>query len=199
MVRKTSVAASAQFCRYPDCEGIFSRILDEMAEDPSGKLAPSKLDEFIDGLARKAEDLLTSELRSMPPAAGAISFERLCERLLESAGYEIEAHNQYDRQGGDADLRCSRSRGDTSPYEGGDVTLFVQVKKHEGETDEWAVEQVLKMMEAEPHADGCVMSVADGYTDSAKKRAEGNAVVLLDKSAICSQLLSLLAGRLASD
>ena len=183
----------------PDFEGAFSEILNEVEEDPSRELLPSELDEFLDEVARKVEDLVIGKLRSMPPSAGAISFERLCERLLESAGYVIEAHNQFDRQGGDADLRCRRSRRDTSPYEGGDVTLFVQIKKHERETDEWAVEQVLKMMEAEPHADGCVMSAADGYTDSAKKRADGNAIVLLDKSAICSQLLPLLAGRLAGD
>ena len=180
----------------PDFAGLFSAIVDEMAADASRQLSASELDEFIDELARKVEDLVTCELRSMPPSGGAISFERLCERLLESAGYKIEARNQFDRQGGDIDLRCTRSRSDTSPFEGGDVTLFVQVKKHKGETDEWAVGQVIKMIKAEEYADGCVMSVADGYTESAREYADGNGIVLLNKSAICSQVLSLLSGRL---
>lgn len=183
----------------PDCEEIFRTIFDEMVDDPSREVTPSELDDFIDALAQGTEEFLTTKLRSMAPAGGSISFEKMCERLLEATGYEIEGRNQFDRKGGDVDLRCRRARGDTSPFEGGDVTLFVQIKKHKGATDEVAVRQVLKMMEAEPHADGCVMSVADDYTDSAKKLADGNAIVLLDKSAICSQLLSLLAGRSAGD
>jgi hypothetical protein len=41
--------------------------------------------------------------------------------------------------GGDVDLQCARSRIDPSPFEAGQVNLFVQVKKYTGTTDDLAI------------------------------------------------------------
>ena len=106
------------------------------------------------------------------------------------------ARNQYDRQGGDVDLVCKRSRQDTSVFESGEVTLFIQIKKHEGTTNEEAVNQVIQMLEPEAH--GCVMSAADDFTPEARRLANANGIVLLDRHEICGLLMSLLSKRAGS-
>ena len=88
------------------------------------------------------------------------------------AGYEIVGGgNLYDGQGGD-------------------VTLHVQVKRHERRTDEEAVQQVINMTQTNPQVDGCVMSPADDYTREAESFAEGNGMIFLYKDQICSLVLS---------
>ena len=177
----------------PDFSEAFSDIVTRMKSDPSLSFGPSELDDFLNDVSDRIKEVVTRKLRSMPSSGGAISFEGLCERLLQASGYEIERRHRYDRQGGDVDLICSRSRRDTSVFEGGDVTLFVQVKKHEGETEETAINQVLKMIEKEPQADGCVMSMADGFTDEASRLADANGIVLLGRHEICGLLVSQLS------
>ena len=182
----------------PEFGEIFSDVVTAMkATKEPCHYDPSELDDFLNRISHVVKDIVTQELLGMPPSGGAISFEGLCERLLKANGYEIEARNQYDRQGGDVDLRCKRSRRDTSIFEGGDVTLFVQVKKHDGITDDGAVRQVLTMIEREPQADGCVMSMAEDFTSEAKRLAEGNGIVLLDRHEICGLLMPLLSQRMA--
>lgn len=180
----------------PDFNEAFSDVVSKMKSDPSLRFGPSELNEFLISVYGKVKKVVTDELRNMPPSGGAISFEGLCEQLLQASGYQIEARHQYDRQGGDVDLICKRPRRDISVFESGDVILFVQIKKHEGETDETAVNQVLKMMEKELHADGCVMSMADGFTAEANRLAEANGIVLIDRHEICRLLVSQLSERI---
>ena len=176
--------------RIPHFAGIFSTIVDEVKTTPSRRFPASSLDNLIAGFGRtlKAEQM-TAWLRRLTPS----DFEGLCEKLLKFYGYTTVRRNWFDRQGGDVDLICRRSRSSTSPFENGNVALFVQIKKHEGETDERAVQQVINMLEEETQTDGCVMSMADDYTESAKKIAEDNGIVLLNKDAICSLFLKLLS------
>ena len=176
--------------RIPHFAGLFSAIVDEVKTDPARRFPTSSLDDLIAGFGRTLKnEQMTAWLRSLTSA----DFEGLCERLLKLHGYTIVRRNWFDKQGGDVDLICRRSRSDTSPFENGNVTLFVQIKKHEGETDKRAVQQVLRMLEEEMQADGCVMSMADDYTESAKKLARDNGVALLNKDAICSLFLKLLS------
>ena len=149
----------------------------------------------MNDIYEEIKDVVTKKLRSMPASGGEISFESLCERLLQKNGYKIERRNQYDGQGGDIDLRCKRSRSNSSIFEGGEVTLCVQIKKHWEKTNEDAVKQVLKMLDNEPHADGCVMSMADGFTNDAKTLAENNGIVLLNNDDICRLLMPDLSQR----
>lgn len=173
----------------------FSHIVEELRSDESRRFDPSELNDFLNNCFERIEDVLTKQLRSMPAAGGAVSFESLCARILEAEGYEIVARNQYDGQGGDVDLVCKRSRQDTSIFESGDVTLFVQIKKHEGTTNEEAVGQVIQMLERQPEAHGCVMSTADDFTPEAIRLADTNGIVLLDRHEICGLLMSLLSKR----
>ena len=174
----------------PDFLGLFSKIVDETATDPSHYFPASGLDDLITGFGRKLKnEQVTSWLRGLPPS----DFEGVCERLLKSHGYEIVRRNKFNRQGGDVDLVCRRLRSDTSFFESGDVTLFVQVKKYEGMANEEAVNQVIGMLNDDPQAVGCVMSTADDYTSEAKRLAESNGIILLNKDSISSLFLKLLS------
>ena len=83
--------------------------------------------------------------------------------------YTVVRRHMFDGKGGDVDIHCTRKRTMTSPFETGDVNLYVQVKKHDGKTDEEAVTQLIRMLENEPLAEGCVMSAADGFSEKAKR------------------------------
>ena len=170
---------------------VFSDIVKANRSDPSHRIVKSELEEFLNGVVYDGiKNVVTEKLRSMPALGSGISFEGICERLVQINGYKIENRNQYDRQGGDIDLRCIRSRRDISIFESGEITLCVQIKKHWEKTNEDAVKQVLKMLDNEPRADGCVMSMADGFTDEAIRLAESNGIVLLNRDDICGLLMS---------
>lgn len=171
----------------------FSDIVEAKKSDPSHSVDKSELDDFLNSISMEINKVVTEKLRNMSPSGRETSFESLCERLLQINGYTIKRHNLYDRQGGDTDLICTRSRQDTSIFEGGEVTLFVQIKKHWGNTGKDAVEQVLKMIEKEQDADGCVMSMADDFTGEAISLAEKNGIVLLNRDDICRLLISHLS------
>lgn len=177
----------------PDFSEAFSDIVTKMSSGPPLSFGPSKLDEFLTGLFEKVKEVMTVELRKMRPSGGAISFEALCEKLLLENGYKVVQRNQYDRQGGDVDLMCSRSRQDSSVFEGGEVSLFVQIKKHEKKTGPEAVNQVLKMIGEDQYANGCVMSIADGFTEEAERLANNHGIILLDRHKICGLLVPQLS------
>jgi hypothetical protein len=68
----------------------------------------------------------------------------------------------------------------------------VQVKKYTGITNDLAVKQVVKMMEKDQTADGCVMSLGDDFTSEATKLAEDNEILLMNGATICKLLLRLM-------
>ncbi|MBM7867396.1 hypothetical protein GTO89_11475 [Heliobacterium gestii] len=124
-----------------------------------------------------------------------ISFENLCKDLFEFNGNTITQRNKYDGKGGDIHFCCIRQRIDQSRFENGQVNLFVQVKKHVGTIDDWAETQLLQMMQNEPDADGCVMSLADGFSDDARALAENNNILLMDGLKISEWLLKRMVAK----
>ena len=195
--------AKLRWLRYPvlatpQFYEIFSEVVEKITLDDSRRFEPSDLNDFLNRCSNRIRCILTENLRDISASGGAISFEGVCECLLEANGYHIIRRNQYDRKGGDVDLECRRSRSYTSIFETGDVVLFVQVKKHEGQTDEKAVNQVLRMLKRQPEADGCVMSLGECFTDKAIRLARDNGIVLIDSDQICGLLMSLLSNRQAS-
>jgi hypothetical protein len=177
----------------PEYEGGFNTLIQSLEAEPGKKFSPSRLDEYLDKLSQALLDCAKDKLRLLKPSGTELSFEEVCGWLLKKAGgYRIEKTNQH-RDGGDVDLQCARNRTDVSPFEAGRVNLFVQVKKHTGKTDKPAVEQVLKMMQQDPSADGCVMSLAEDFTPEARKLADENDVLLMDGNALCKLLMRWLS------
>lgn len=174
-------------------ESSFVTIIDLLNSEPDRQLRTSDLDSFLMRVAGDVLRHIDDELQSIAPSGGAISFERVCERLLQRSGFRIRARNKYDRLGGDADLECVRDRQETSPFESGETRLYVQIKKHTGVTDDEAVRQLLKIMEHDQSADGCVMSLAKNFTEAAQQLAEDNGITLLNGPRICGLMLAELA------
>lgn len=182
------------FLPTPQFEADFQHVIGQLEEAPGCKLEASKLSEYIDQLRTRVMDQLKAELQQIRPSTAEISFEAICERLLLSAGYRVAARNQYDSAGGDVDLRCVRERSGVSPFETGQTLLFVQVKKHTGTTDEWSVNQLLRMIKQEPLADGCVMSLGEAFTENASDLAKKNGILLMTGDTVCRLLLEEITG-----
>jgi Holliday junction resolvase-like predicted endonuclease len=162
----------------PQYEDDFQQIIQKRDKDPQAKLDASPLMEFLERLQTQFLEKVREKLGSIAPSGEGITFEDLCARLLTSAGYEVSERNQYDREGGDVDLVCTREL--SSPFETSDTDLlYVQVKKHEGETGEHAVRQVAQMVGEESQARGCVMSLADDFSEEAQKLAEDYDIKLI--------------------
>jgi len=173
----------------PEHQAAFEKLIGEIEKEPTKIFAESKLDEYLGRMLKETEDDLLQKLRRINPSNGPISFEAVCERLVGAEGYEVIGKHGYDNQGGDFDLRCARSRKSMSPFESGDVNLYIQAKKYEGTTDEHAVQQLLKMMEKDPTAEGCVMSLGDDYSSNAIELAKQNDIALMNGRDICQLLL----------
>ncbi|RKD34178.1 restriction endonuclease [Thermohalobacter berrensis] len=148
-----------------------NEIIDNLRKNPSLKFKMTELDEYLLNKKDELVNKLKEDLRKINASNSALSFEKICEKIIKDNGYEIKRRNVYDKTGGDIDLECIRNRNDISPFESGEVKLFVQIKKHKGETDEYAVKQVSKFMDKNPEADGCVMTLADKFSDNAIKEA----------------------------
>lgn len=191
-----------QWLRLPvlaisEYEDIFSQIVEELRSSATASFSPSEISEYFESVTKRLLDDLKKNLRSMSPSSSNISFERVCEYLITAWGYKIVGRNIYDGQGGDVDLKFVRERSNISPFESGQVMLFVQVKKHDGVTDETAVRQLLNMMKKEPGADGCVMSLADGFTQEAIDLAVKEGILLLDGYAVTRLCLQELGKQIS--
>lgn len=179
----------------PEHQPAFDEVLAQLDASPETSFAVSPLEEHLSHLLDDVLNRLKSELRrTLNPNNSDLSFESLCERLLVKSGYSVVTRNVYDGAGGDVDIHCTRKREYASPFEAGDVTLYVQVKKHKGVTDEKAVRQLLQMMSKDTNADGCVMSLAEDFTAEAKALAEQNDILLLNGSAVCRLALRTMVG-----
>lgn len=181
----------------PQHEAAFKQVISQLDASPEIIFQPSKMEEYLASLHSDMVSELNKKLQELRPSGTKVSFEAICERLLVSSGYQIVRRNHYDGQGGDVDLHCERDRSYSSPFEAGQTTLFVQVKKHTGRTDAQAVRQVLAMIEREPLADGCVMSLGDSFTEEAERLAEENGTILLSGDTICRLLLQEIGNQAA--
>jgi hypothetical protein len=178
----------------PQYESAVDEILTQLGGNPAQVYESSTLTAYLEEQIEQTISALTERLYNAPASAGAFSFEAVCRHVVEQHGYVYEGGSRYDRQGGDVDLRFVRERTDASPFETGDARLVVQVKKHRGVTDEYAVEQVSKIIGDERDTLGCVMSLADEFSEAASKLAEERGIQLMNGDQICRLLLKSLLG-----
>lgn len=178
--------------KIPQYEKIFLNLIALIEKNATINLPQSQLDEFLLDLSESITATIIPKLREMETHGQGVSFENLCEYIVQQNGYRIEARNRYNAQGGDVDLICTRLRQNFSVFEQGELNLFVQIKKHEDLTEYDAVEQVIKMLNDSPQADGCVMSTGDDFTEDAKNLAEENGIVLLNGQKVGQLLIQAL-------
>ncbi len=77
------------------------------------------------------------------------------------------------------------------------VKVGYQVKQHEGESDESAVQQLIPKLELGEIDRGCVVSTADVFTKEAEELAELHEILLISRSELVEWLMSVGIGELA--
>ena len=96
-------------------------------------------------------------------------FERLVKYYFEKCGACVEIPNKNSHQAGEGDADV------IATFEGIGVTILVQVKQHEGVTDEYAVRQIKEYTERQVDDGndliGWVISAGDGFSEQAEHDA----------------------------
>lgn len=116
-------------------------------------------------------------------------FEELVEWYLQKIGAKTirPSKNFCPTEEGDADIIAS--------FEDIDMTILVQVKKHVGQTDDWAVRQISTFSETHSGDDSIsqlwVVSSCDKYSDKALELAEEKNVRLIDGKEFAALLLEV--------
>ncbi len=105
-------------------------------------------------------------------------FEDLVEWYLESLGAKIEkpSKNESGTEEGDADR--------VGIFENIKTAIMVQVKKHEGDTDEWAIQQIKAFKKNHDYGDYFtqmwVISSCDKFSENAQNQALASNVRLIN-------------------
>ena len=127
------------------------------------------------------------------------NIERLVNKLFERQGYTLLKQNSADGQGGDADLIYN----DNLVPELFDVSengenvsgkIFVQIKNKTGvdESDIKGIQQVIQRAQDETVAIKILISTADSFTETCKKMANENGVLLISGKGLMKLILKYL-------
>lgn len=170
----------------------FAVLISELSKDPKIEYKKSDLSEYLEKVQSETLKFIKTRLQEINPSNDVISFESICETVLANQGYKIVNRNFYDGAGGDADLVCEKDRSNISPFEQGQDILYVQIKKHKGTTNEGAIDQLLKMIEKNENAKGCVITLADNFTKEAINIADEEGIVLMDGNTISELLMAVM-------
>ena len=144
----------------------------EYARIAFGEKKPINLKEQI------VEETAPKLLSLIDKLTNDIKFENLVEWYLKSLGAKVDtpSKNESPTEDGDADK--------VAFFENIKTAIMVQVKKHEGTTDDWAVQQI-KAFKAnhnygDYHTQMWVISSCKEFSEKAKIEAESEGVRLID-------------------
>lgn len=125
--------------------------------------------------------------------AGGIGLERLVIELLEIDGYKADPFSKQAFQGfADADIKASKADFIAS------TDLLVQVKHHQGKTDDWGAQQLTEVIrttgnEYEGHQ--LVLITSGNASEALKSTCEEEGIILIDGEGlvrwICESLATL--------
>jgi hypothetical protein len=160
-----------------------SEMVTLLESDPDQRFGKSSMDDYLADQTDKMLDSLLNQLQRLSPSRSDLSFEKVCEDLLLRFDYKLERRNYYNGKKGDADLVLKKENSSHSPFEVGEYYLFVQIKKHRGETDDHAVDQLINIMEDETEylpSKGCVISLAESFSETAEVKADEAGIQLIN-------------------
>jgi len=174
----------------------FHQLLSELRDNSNLEFGKSSLQEHLEIIHTETLKFLSRKLQNISPSGGEINFEAVCEYVLMHNGYEITKRNEYDGEGGDVDLVCVKEKADISPFEQGEETLYVQIKKHKGTSNKKGVEQLLNMLNKNSRANGCLISLAENFSDDAVTIANENGIVLINGLDLSDLLIAVMTDRI---
>ncbi|ORU00173.1 hypothetical protein D081_1267 [Anaerovibrio sp. JC8] len=139
------------------------------------------------------DDLVIQVKQSIVKNLDDSKFEKIIKWYLEKCGASlvwIPAKNEAGKvDGADADI--------IAEFDNLKFTVYVQAKHHEGDTDEWSVEQIKRYKDQKETGDeGCtyatwVISSADSFTDRAKILAAEYGVRLVNGNDFARMLIDI--------
>jgi hypothetical protein len=166
-------------------------LINILEADPEARIEKSSMNDYLSDQTNRLIDTLLSQLQQLSPSRSDLSFEKVCEELLTHYNYETVRRNYYNSKNGDADLVLKKLHNSHSPFEIGEYYLFVQIKKHKGETDDQAVDQLINIMEDDTEyfpAKGCVISLAETFSESAIIKAAEAGIQMINGATITKLL-----------
>lgn len=135
------------------------------------------------------EDCVPQLLEHINNLTNADKFEELVGWYLLSIGAKVEtpSKNESPTEMGDADK--------IGYFENIKTAIMVQVKKHEGQTDDWAVQQIRAYKSNHQYGDYFtqmwVISSCDKFSEKAVLEAESANVRLIDGKEFCKMILEI--------
>jgi len=154
-------------------------------------------------------DLAIAKFRGQKPYCFEDDLAKKCHELIDQFGtpdeFELLVKNYFVRQGGQAEVLPKNYAGKVGDCDVSVVfpslrlRIFVQCKKHWGQTNEWSVQQISEFANAEMEEDGWtyakwVISFADEFTDVAKDLAKKEGVTLISGNEFCKMLVTAGVG-----
>lgn len=135
------------------------------------------------------DKLVPEMLQIIKRLADYSKFEQLVMLYLQSLGADVStpSKNESATEDGDADV--------VAIFENIKTAILVQVKKHEGATNEWAVQQIKAFKDNHQYDDEYstllwVVSTCDEYSKGAKLEAIDANVRLINGTEFCQMLLN---------
>ena len=130
---------------------------------------------------KAATEKIIDELKEKLVGLQSNVFEQLIRKMVELGGYRVLKTNQYDGEGGDADIIAEAELPPLAVAFEQQSVLLMQIKKKRGidYDDITAVNQLVRMAQTYPGATLVVISSADKFTDACVSAAKENHVVLI--------------------
>ena len=155
-------------------------------------------------------ELAVAKCKGNKPYCFEDDLAQKCHELIDQFGtpdeFELLVKRYFNRQGGQAEVlpkNYSDKMGDCDVsvvFPALRLRIYVQCKKHWGQTNEWAIQQISEFANAEESDDGWlyakwVVSFADEFTDAAKAMAKKDGVILISGKEFCKMLVSAGVGQ----
>lgn len=163
---------------------IFSSLIDDLENDKDAVLDSSEFGDYVENLRVDIKDKIQKSFEKISPSNSNISFENVCKNIIESYGYKFEKNNHH-LNGGDADLifiiNDDSNENLNNPFIKKENKLYVQIKKHHGESGTKAVEQLIKIIkeDGEESAQGCAITLGT-FSEKAEELADENGIILIN-------------------
>lgn len=153
--------------------------IDDLEEDILKAIKSFETNSPINLKNQLIDKMVSSTLDTIRESLKDQQFEELVEWYLDSIGatmIKTPAKNESSTEEGDADK--------VALFEKLNTIIMVQVKKHEGETSKWAVEQIRAFNRNHNYDNYItqmwVISTCDNYSDEAKRAAQESNVRLIN-------------------
>ncbi|WP_404405134.1 restriction endonuclease [Jeotgalibacillus malaysiensis] len=175
------------------------QLLTVLRNNPEYIFEKSTVTEYLESLAEQPLNRMQEQLYHLNASRSALSFEKMCEHLIERYGYELVKRNCFDRDGGDADAIFFNHGEHETPFGPAKSYLFVQIKKHRGTTREHAFHQLIKIMQTKSDltpATGCVITLADSFAEEALKLGSDEGIRSINGPELCGMINDKVLGRI---